>query len=51
MILVDDAVAAGAHLVIGSGVRASKLLVTGEVLASLPNAQVVPIAKQPAVPA
>src|SRR3954469_3460335 len=50
-ILVDEAVAAGGHLVIGSGVRASKLLVTGALLASLPNAQVVPIAKQPAVPA
>src|SRR3954447_7753841 len=47
-ILVDEQVAASGHLVIGSGVRASKLLVTGEVLASLPNAQVVPIAKQPA---
>ncbi|WP_210506139.1 YbaK/EbsC family protein [Naasia sp. SYSU D00057] len=49
-ILVDQAVAAGGHLVIGSGVRASKLLVTGAVLASLPNAHVVPIAKR-AVPA
>ncbi len=48
-ILVDEAVAAGDRLVIGSGIRASKLLVTGPFLASLPGAQVVPIAKQ-AVP-
>ena len=45
-IYVDEAVAAGDRLVIGSGIRASKLLVTGDVLASLPNARVVPIAKQ-----
>jgi prolyl-tRNA editing enzyme YbaK/EbsC (Cys-tRNA(Pro) deacylase) len=46
-LLVDEAVAAGEWLVIGSGIRGSKLLVTGRFLASLPNAQVVPIAKHP----
>jgi prolyl-tRNA editing enzyme YbaK/EbsC (Cys-tRNA(Pro) deacylase) len=47
-ILVDEAVAAaaGEHLVIGSGIRGSKLLVSGAFLASLPDAQVLPIAKR-----
>lgn len=40
-ILIDQAVADSAELVIGSGVRGSKLLVTGGLLASLPNAEVV----------
>jgi prolyl-tRNA editing enzyme YbaK/EbsC (Cys-tRNA(Pro) deacylase) len=40
-VLVDAAVAAGDLLVIGSGVRGSKLAVPGEVLARLPGAQVL----------
>ncbi len=44
-VLVDDAVAAGDRLVIGSGIRGSKLLVTGRFLAALPNAVVLPIAR------
>ena len=40
-VLVDSAVAAAPELVIGSGVRHSKLLVPGEVLAALPGAEVV----------
>ncbi len=44
-VLVDEAVAAGDRLVIGSGIRGSKLLVTGKFLATLPNAVVLPIAR------
>ncbi|MFC4859116.1 YbaK/EbsC family protein [Actinophytocola glycyrrhizae] len=40
-VLVDAAVAAAPELVIGSGVRGSKLLITGATLASLPNAEVI----------
>ena len=40
-ILLDAAVAAGDRLVIGSGVRGSKLLVPGKLLASLPGAEVL----------
>ncbi|MDT8909950.1 YbaK/EbsC family protein [Amycolatopsis sp. PS_44_ISF1] len=40
-ILVDAAVAAAPELVIGSGIRGSKLLVSGATLAALPNAEVV----------
>ena len=40
-ILVDAAVAAAPELVIGSGVRGSKLLITGPTLAALPNAEVI----------
>lgn len=40
-ILVDAAVAAEPELVIGSGLRASKLLVTGAFLAGLPGAEVI----------
>lgn len=40
-ILVDSAVAQCPELVIGSGVRGSKLLVTGDTLTSLPGAEVV----------
>jgi len=54
-VLVDAAVAAGELLVIGSGVRGSKLAVPGEVLARLPGAQVLeglgrPIASEPVRP-
>jgi prolyl-tRNA editing enzyme YbaK/EbsC (Cys-tRNA(Pro) deacylase) len=41
LILVDKAVAAAPELVIGSGTRGSKLLVSGALLASLPNAEVI----------
>lgn len=40
-VLVDAAVAEAAEVVIGSGTRGGKLLVTGELLASLPGAEVV----------
>ncbi|MFF5986075.1 YbaK/EbsC family protein [Prauserella flavalba] len=40
-ILVDKAVADSPELVIGSGIRGSKLLVTGALLASLPGAEVI----------
>lgn len=40
-ILIDAAVAAAPELVIGSGVRGSKLLITGATLAALPNAEVI----------
>jgi prolyl-tRNA editing enzyme YbaK/EbsC (Cys-tRNA(Pro) deacylase) len=40
-LLVDGAVAAGDRVVVGSGVRRSKLLLPGSALASLPGAEVV----------
>lgn len=40
-LLIDKAVAAAPELVIGSGVRNSKILVPGDVLASLPTAEVI----------
>ncbi len=40
-ILIDKAVADSDYVIIGSGVRKSKLLVPGKFLASLPNAQVL----------
>lgn len=40
-ILVDAAVAASREVVIGGGVRASKLFLPGSVLAALPGAQVI----------
>ena len=46
-ILVDESVAAHDRLIVGSGIRGSKLLVTGAFLAGLPNAEVLPIT-QPA---
>jgi prolyl-tRNA editing enzyme YbaK/EbsC (Cys-tRNA(Pro) deacylase) len=44
-ILVDSQVAGLKSAVIGSGVRGSKLLVSGELLAKLPNAIVISITK------
>lgn len=41
VILVDKFVADSSYVVIGSGIRGSKLIVTGAFLASLPNAQVI----------
>ncbi|WP_353826897.1 YbaK/EbsC family protein [Agromyces sp. SYSU T0242] len=43
-ILVDESVAAHPRLIVGSGIRGSKLLVTGRLLAALPNAEVLPLA-------
>jgi prolyl-tRNA editing enzyme YbaK/EbsC (Cys-tRNA(Pro) deacylase) len=40
-VLVDKAVADAPELIIGSGIRGSKLLVTGALMASLPGAEVV----------
>jgi prolyl-tRNA editing enzyme YbaK/EbsC (Cys-tRNA(Pro) deacylase) len=40
-VLVDAAVAAAPELVIGSGIRGSKILITGATLAALPNAEVI----------
>lgn len=40
-LLIDPAVAAAPELIIGSGIRASKLLISGPTLAALPNAEVV----------
>jgi prolyl-tRNA editing enzyme YbaK/EbsC (Cys-tRNA(Pro) deacylase) len=44
-LLVDQRVAASDYLLIGSGVRKSKLVVRGADLAALPNAEVVDIAR------
>jgi hypothetical protein len=49
-LLVDAAVAAGELLVVGSGIRGSKLAVPGEVLASLPGARVLDGLGQPLPP-
>lgn len=46
-ILVDASVAEHERLIVGSGIRGSKLLVSGALLASLPNAEVLPIAQRP----
>lgn len=43
-LLVDESVAQHERLIVGSGIRGSKLLVTGTFLAGLPNAEVVPLA-------
>jgi prolyl-tRNA editing enzyme YbaK/EbsC (Cys-tRNA(Pro) deacylase) len=40
-ILVDEAVAHEPYVIIGSGVRRSKLLLPGKALAGLPNAEVL----------
>jgi prolyl-tRNA editing enzyme YbaK/EbsC (Cys-tRNA(Pro) deacylase) len=50
-VLIDPAVAAGDLLVIGSGIRGSKIAVPGEVLAQLPGAVVVEGLGQPLAPA
>ncbi|MEU9839756.1 YbaK/EbsC family protein [Actinomadura sp. NPDC048032] len=44
-ILVDEAVAAAPHVVIGSGLRRSKILVPGKALAGLPGAEVIALAQ------
>jgi prolyl-tRNA editing enzyme YbaK/EbsC (Cys-tRNA(Pro) deacylase) len=43
-ILVDESVAGHDRLIVGSGIRGSKLLVSGAYLAALPNARVLAIA-------
>ena len=45
-ILIDKQVDAAKQVIIGSGLRNSKVLVPGKLLASLPNATVLDIAKQ-----
>jgi prolyl-tRNA editing enzyme YbaK/EbsC (Cys-tRNA(Pro) deacylase) len=40
-LLIDSVVAAAAELIVGSGVRHSKLLAPGDVLAKLPGAEVI----------
>src|SRR3954453_20886681 len=50
-VLVDAAVAAGGFVVIGSGIRGSKLAVPGPVLAALPSAEVLDGLGQPVDPA
>jgi prolyl-tRNA editing enzyme YbaK/EbsC (Cys-tRNA(Pro) deacylase) len=40
-VLVDAAVVAAPHVVVGSGIRASKLVVAGAALAGLPTAEVL----------
>lgn len=44
-VLVDSNVVALKHAVIGSGIRESKLLVSGSLFSSLPNAKVMPLTK------
>jgi prolyl-tRNA editing enzyme YbaK/EbsC (Cys-tRNA(Pro) deacylase) len=48
-ILIDQAVADADNVIIGSGIRGSKLAVPGAFLASLPNAQVITNLAQPRV--
>jgi prolyl-tRNA editing enzyme YbaK/EbsC (Cys-tRNA(Pro) deacylase) len=43
---MDESVAGHDRLIVGSGIRGSKLLVSGGFLASLPNAEVLPIAQR-----
>jgi prolyl-tRNA editing enzyme YbaK/EbsC (Cys-tRNA(Pro) deacylase) len=50
-LLIDAAVAAGELLVVGSGIRGSKLAVPGDVLAGLPGAVVLDGLGQPLTPA
>ncbi|MDB5166615.1 MAG: prolyl-tRNA synthetase [Candidatus Saccharibacteria bacterium] len=45
-ILVDRKVAEAEHVIIGGGIRKSKLLVPGGLLAELPNATVLNLAKE-----
>ena len=44
-IIIDEAVVHAEKVIIGSGVRKSKLLLPGKLLAALPNTVVLPIAK------
>jgi prolyl-tRNA editing enzyme YbaK/EbsC (Cys-tRNA(Pro) deacylase) len=49
-VLVDATVAAADHVVIGSGIRGSKLAVSGAALAGLPGAEVLEGLGRPAAP-
>lgn len=44
-ILVDSAVVDAASLILGSGIRASKLLTDGATIAALPNAEIIDLTK------
>ncbi|HEU5023724.1 MAG TPA: YbaK/EbsC family protein [Spirillospora sp.] len=44
-VLVDEAVAAAPRVVIGSGLRKSKILLPGKALAGLPGAEVIALAR------
>lgn len=46
-VLVDERVSQADYVIIGSGIRGSKLLVPGKVLAGLPNTLVLDLVKQP----
>jgi len=46
-LLIDESVATHERLIIGSGIRGSKLLVPGAFLAALPNAEVLSLALHP----
>ncbi|GDY29497.1 YbaK/EbsC family protein [Gandjariella thermophila] len=46
-LLIDPAVAAAGELVIGSGLRRSKILIPGDVLTKLPDAEVLPDLARP----
>ena len=45
-LLIDESVAAAPMLIIGSGVRDSKILTSGAFLASLPGAEVIGLVKR-----
>ena len=45
MLLVDDAVVATDRVIVGSGVRRSKLVLPGAALAGLPGAEVLPLVR------
>jgi prolyl-tRNA editing enzyme YbaK/EbsC (Cys-tRNA(Pro) deacylase) len=47
-LLIDAAIAAKPELVVGSGIRGSKLLVPGDVLAGLPGAEIIDSLATPA---
>lgn len=44
-LLVDSAVANAPSLILGSGIRASKLLTNGATIAALPNAEIIDLTK------
>ncbi len=46
LLLVDEAITKKEHVIIGSGIRGSKLLVPGSIFANLPNTTILDIAKK-----
>ena len=46
LLLVDEAITKKEHVIIGSGIRGSKLLVPGSIFTKLPNATVLNITKK-----